>query len=182
MLPEISLNVLDIAQNSIKAGADLVCIKVVRMRAQGSMTLTIDDNGCGMSEEQLEHVTDPFFTSRSTRKVGLGVPFLKQAALISGGEFDISSEVGVGTKVYARFNTDHIDCMPLGDINGTIFSLVVMNENLDFVYTYQVDDKEFTLDTREIREILGDVSFQSNEVSSFLRDYLSENQQEVEQQ
>lgn len=181
MLPEISLNVLDIAQNSIKAGANLVEIKVVRMRDQGTLTLTIDDNGCGMNEEQLEHVIDPFFTSRSTRRVGLGVPFLRQAALACEGDFEITSEVGVGTKVYALFNTNHIDCMPLGDINGTIFSLVVMNENLDFVYTYRVDDKEFTLDTREIREILGDVSFQSNEVSSFLRDYLSENQSEVEQ-
>ncbi|MCR5268792.1 MAG: ATP-binding protein [Lachnospiraceae bacterium] len=182
MLPEISLNVLDIAQNSIKAGASLVEIRVHIMKNEHLMTLSIDDNGCGMDEEQLERVIDPFFTSRTTRKIGLGVPFLKQAAEASGGSFSISSEVNVGTNVSATFHTDNIDCMPLGDINSTIFSLVTTNEELDFVYTYRVDQKEFTLDTREIREILGDVSFQNGEVSSFLREYLSENQLEVEQQ
>ena len=181
MLPELSLNVLDIAQNSIKAGATLVEIEVSRKTDEDLLTITINDNGCGMDAEQLEHVIDPFFTSRSTRKIGLGVPFLKQAAEASGGSFAISSEVNVGTRVTAAFHTDHIDCMPLGDINSTIFSLVTTNDNLDFVYTYRVDAKEFTLDTREIREILGDVSFQAGEVSSFLREYLSENQLEVEQ-
>lgn len=182
MLPEISLNVLDIAQNSIKAGATLVEIEVVKNRQDNLVTLSINDNGCGMDEEQLEHVIDPFFTSRSTRKIGLGVPFLKQAAEASGGSFSIMSEKGVGTRVKAVFHTDHIDCMPLGDINSTIFSLVTINEQLDFVYTYRVDEKQFTLDTREIREILGNVSFQNAEVTSFLREYLSENQLEVEQQ
>ena len=182
MLPEISLNVLDIAQNSIKAGASLVEIEVARKRDENLLTVSINDNGCGMDAEQLEHVVDPFFTSRSTRKIGLGVPFLKQAAEASGGNFAISSEVNVGTQVVATFHTDHIDCMPLGYINSTIFSLVTINENLDFVYRYRVDQKEFTLDTREIREILGDVSFQSGEVTAFLREYLSENQLEVEQQ
>ncbi|MBR3644422.1 MAG: sensor histidine kinase [Lachnospiraceae bacterium] len=182
MLPEISLNVLDIAQNSIKAGASLVEIKVSIMREEHLLTLSIEDDGCGMDAEQLERVIDPFFTSRSTRKIGLGVPFLKQAAEASGGNFRISSEVNVGTCVSATFHTDNIDCMPLGDINSTIFSLVTTNEELNFVYTYRVNEKEFTLDTREIREILGDVSFQNGEVSSFLREYLSENQLEVEQQ
>ncbi len=181
MLPEISLNVLDIAQNSIKAGATLVEIRVEKQRAEETLTLTISDNGCGMDEKQVEQVIDPFFTSRSTRKVGLGVPFLKQAAEASGGSFRITSEVGVGTQVFAKFHTGHIDCMPLGDINSTIFSLVTINEELDFVYTYTVDQKSFTLDTREIREILGNVSFQNGEVASFLREYLSENQSEVEQ-
>ena len=182
MLPEISLNVLDIAQNSIKAGATLVEIEVARKPEEEFLMLSITDNGCGMDEEQLEHVIDPFFTSRSTRKIGLGVPFLKQAAEASGGDFSITSKKGVGTQVKATFHTDHIDCMPLGDINSTIFSLVTINEQLDFTYTYKVDDRQFTLDTREIREILGDVSFQNPDVTSFLRAYLSENQLEVEQQ
>ena len=181
MLPEISLNVLDIAQNSIKAGASLVQIEVERMPEENRMNLSIIDDGCGMDAEQLEHVVDPFFTSRSTRKIGLGVPFLKQAAEASGGNFSIMSEKGVGTQVRAAFHTDHIDCMPLGDINSTIFSLVTINEQLDFVYTYKVGKKQFTLDTREIREILGDVSFQNPDVTSFLKEYLSENQLEVEQ-
>ena len=169
MLPELSLNVLDIAQNSIKAGATLVEITVSKKTDENLLTIEINDNGCGMDAEQLEHVIDPFFTSRTTRKIGLGVPFLKQAAEASGGNFAISSEVNVGTRVNAAFHTDHIDCMPLGD------------DSLDCVYTYRVNEKEFTLDTREIREILGDVSFQAGEVSSFLREYLSENQLEVEQ-
>lgn len=181
MLPEISLNVLDVAQNSIKANASLVEINVTICRNDQTLCLTIRDNGCGMNEEQLRKVIDPFHTSRTTRKIGLGVPFLKQGAEVTGGTFRIHSEVNVGTTVEALFHTDHIDCMPLGDIGGTIFSLVVMNEDMDFVYRYRVDDREFTLDTRELREILGDVSFQSGEVSSFLRAYLSENQLEVEQ-
>lgn len=180
MLPEISLNILDIAQNSISAKASIVEILVEVNRQLNQLHFRITDNGKGMTREQVEHVTDPFYTTRTTRKVGLGIPFLKQAALVTEGSFHIESEVGVGTVIDTVFNTGHIDCMPLGDVCDTIYSLVIMNQQVDFVFTYRVDEEEFVLDTRQLKEILGEVSFQEPEVSAFIGEYLKENKTEVE--
>lgn len=179
MLPEISLNILDISQNSISAGATLIEIKVDINTEKKQLFVMINDNGKGMSEGQLAQVADPFFTTRTTRNVGLGIPFFKQAAECTGGDFSISSVPGKGTGVMALFCTDHIDCMPLGDINATIHSLVTMNESIDFYYEYKVNHDKFELDTREIRKIVGDVSFQEPEISEFLRGYLEENEAEI---
>ena len=180
MLPEISLNILDVTQNSISAQATIVDILVAVDRQNEELHVRISDNGKGMSPEVVEHVTDPFYTTRTTRKVGLGIPFLKQAAQATGGTFSIESEVGVGTVIDAVFMMNHIDCMPLGDICGTIHSLVILNQQIDFVFMYKVDDKEFVLDTRQMKEILGNVSFQEPEISAFISDYLTENKTEVE--
>ncbi len=180
MLPEISLNILDITQNSISAQATIVEILVAVDRKLEQLQFRIKDNGKGMNPEQVEHVTDPFYTTRTTRKVGLGIPFLKQAAQATGGTFSIESEVGVGTVIDTVFRTDHIDCMPLGDISNTIHTLVTMNQQVDFVFTYRVDEREFVLDTRQMKEILGDVSFQEPEISTFISEYLRENKTEVE--
>lgn len=182
MLPEISLSILDISQNSTKAGASLVEILVAVDTVKNELLFTISDNGCGMDEKQLANVTDPFFTSRTTRKVGLGIPFLKQSAECTGGTFDIQSEAGVGTKVSALFHTDHIDCMPLGDISSTILTMVTMTDDVDFAYTYEYDGRSFTLDTREIREIMGDISFSVPDVRNFISEYLVENKREIENQ
>ncbi len=176
MLPEISLNVLDVVQNSIVANATLIKITVEKSNEKEILCVLIEDNGCGMTKEQVEAVYDPFYTSRTTRKVGLGIPFFKQAAELTGGSLTVESKVNEGTKVTAVFNTDSIDCMPLGDINDTIFNLVTMNEGVDFVYRFSVDGKSFVMDTREMREILGDVSFRIPEVSEFIRSYLAENE------
>jgi len=180
MLPEISLNVLDIAQNSIRAEATIVEILIEINKQSEQLHFRIADNGKGMSQEQVEHVTDPFYTTRTTRKVGLGIPFLKQAALLTGGSFEIVSELGKGTVTEAVFCLGHIDCMPLGDVCDTIYTLVVFNQQVDFVFTYRVGNKEFVLDTRELKEILGNVSFQEPEVSTFIREFLRENKTEVE--
>ena len=179
MLPEISLNILDIAQNSISAEASLIQIKVRLDSEHCLLTVTITDNGNGMTEEMLTAVTDPFFTTRTTRSVGLGIPFFKQAAECTGGSFSIDSVYGRGTTVTARFHTDHIDCMPLGDMNATIHELVTMNSSIDFVYERLVDGRKFILDTREMREILGDISFDLPEVSEFVQSYLEENETEI---
>ncbi len=174
MMTEIALNVLDVAENSVRANATLVEIEVIIDQKKDLLSVRIKDNGCGMSEEQLKSVEDPFFTTRSTRKVGLGVPFYKQAALAAGGEFYIRSELGVGTETFASFGLSNIDRMPLGDINGTIHTLVVYNEGLDWIYRYVFNEAEFTLDTREFREILGDISFKEPEISQYIMDYLTE--------
>ena len=179
MLPEISLSILDIAENSVSAGSSLVSIYVSEDTVSHRLKIRIDDNGKGMTPEQLSSVTDPFFTSRTTRKIGLGIPFFKQEAEISGGSFDISSEVGKGTEVRAEFCTDNIDCMPLGDINQTILSLITMHEDLNFYYRYEYDGNSFELDTVNIKKILDGVSFQEREVFQFLKDYLTENMEEA---
>ena len=179
MMPEISLNILDVAENCVKAKASLVELSVRADFSRNTLTVVIKDNGCGMSKEQVAAVTDPFFTTRTTRKVGLGVPFFKMAAESSGGSFSIDSEQGVGTTVTAVFLLDSIDRMPLGDMVSTMHMLITMNEHMDFVYTYAVDDREFTLDTRQFREVLGDVSFTEPEVSNYIRDYLKENTAET---
>lgn len=179
-MTELSLNVLDIANNSIRAGADLIEIKIEIQRDQDTLEITIADNGCGMDEEQLKKVEDPFFTTRTTRKIGLGVPFFKMAALSTGGSFSIQSAKGTGTTVKAVFGLSHIDRMPLGDMNSTIHTLITLNSQIDFLYTYVYDGKEFALDTRQFREILNDVPLNSPEVSAYIKDYLKENQNETD--
>lgn len=180
MMTEISLNILDVAENSTKAGATLVTITVDADFGADQLTVTIEDNGCGMTPEQVERVTDPFFTSRTTRKVGLGVPFFKYAAESTGGSFRIDSTTGVGTTVTATFTLSHIDRMPLGDINTTIHTLVVYHPETDFVYSYRYNDKSFTMDTREFKSILGDISFDTPEISSYILEFLNENKLETD--
>ena len=179
-MPEISLNILDVTMNSVKAGAKVVGISVTADTAADALTVIIEDDGCGMNEEQVRKVTDPFYTTRDTRKVGLGVPFFKMAALQSGGSFEIESEPGVGTKVTAVFGLSNIDRMPLGDMAATIHMIVTMNEETDFVYTHMIDGRGFVLDTREMREILGGLSFKEPEVSAYIKEYLEENIKESE--
>jgi len=180
MMPEISMNVLDITENSIRAGASLITIDVAVDEAADRLKIVIEDNGCGMTKEQVEHVEDPFFTTRTTRKVGLGVPFYKMAALNTGGDFSIVSEPGRGTRTAASFGLRNIDRMPLGDINGTIYTLIRFNTDIDFVYTYTFNDKSFTLDTREFRQILEGVPLDSPDVAQYIKDYLDENKQETD--
>ena len=180
-MPEISLNILDVAQNSIRAEAKLVEISVLADTKNDTLTVIIKDNGCGMTAEQLAHVTDPFFTTRTTRKIGLGVPFFKLAAEAAGGSFDIKSEKGKGTVTTAIFGLSNIDRMPLGDMTSTMHSLITMNQNTDFVYRYKVDSREFKLDTREFREILGEnAEFSAPEVSEYIKEYLEENRAETD--
>lgn len=180
-MPELSLNVLDVTENSTRAKATLVHIRVIVDHSADTLTIQIEDNGCGMTKEQVEQVTDPFFTTRTTRKVGLGIPFYKYAAESTGGSFSIISKVGEGTTVTAVFGLSHIDRMPLGDMSSTVHTLVVYHPETDFVYTYRVDDREFILDTRELKEILEGVPFSEPEVSRYIMEYLTENKSEVDQ-
>ena len=180
MMTELSLNILDIAENSTAAGAALVSITVETCTAKDRLTVIIEDNGRGMTEEQTAKATDPFFTSRKTRKVGLGLPFFKYAAECTGGSFELRSVPGTGTVVKARFVLSHIDRMPLGDMDATIHTLITCHPDTDFIYLYRYNDRAFTLDTRAFREILGDISFQAPEVSAYILDYLKENRQETD--
>ncbi len=176
---ELSLNILDVAQNSITAGASLITVEVVENTVLKTMKIGIHDNGKGMSEEQVRSVIDPFFTTRTTRKVGMGIPLFKMAAEQTGGKLEIKSELGVGTSVEALFVTDSVDFTPLGDVASTIQMLITMNTDRDFIYHRQRDEKEFTLDTREIKQILGDVPLDAYEVSEWLKDFITENTNEI---
>ena len=172
---ELSLNVMDVAQNSITAGASLIEIRVEEDRQKGELVIFIIDNGKGMSEEQVQRVIDPFYTTRTTRKVGLGVPLFKMEAEMTGGDFSIQSQLGKGTTVRARFVTSHVDMIPLGNINDTILLLISCNPERDFRFVHRIDEKELELDTRQLREVLGeDVPLNDPDVVQWIRGYLQE--------
>lgn len=176
-MKELSLNILDIAQNSVKANASLIGISIDE--TDDVLSFKITDNGKGMTADFLSRVTDPFTTTRTTRKVGLGIPFLKMEAEMTGGSFSIKSKSETeykehGTEVFASFNKKSIDYIPLGDIIGTLCALVQGAENTDFIFNHKMPHGEVFLSTKEIRELLGDVPLGSPEVISWVREYLSE--------
>lgn len=179
-MQELSLNILDVAQNSIKAKARTITIEIHKNTKEKTLTISIDDDGCGMSKQQVEQVVDPFFTTRTTRKVGLGVPFFKMSAELTGGCFAIQSELEVGTKISAHYYYEHIDMMPVGDIASTMVSLISVNPEIEFVYHSSVDDNEFCMDTREIKIVLEGLPINSNEVLTFIKNYINDNQADIE--
>ena len=172
---ELSLNVLDIAQNSIAAAATQIQMEVVERTDAHTLTIGIYDNGCGMTDEQVKSVLDPFYTTRTTRKVGMGVPLFKMAAEQTGGTLTVSSKVGIGTNIKAVFHTDSVEFTPLGDMASTVTTLVSMNTEIQFLYRHKVDKKEFVFDTAEIREILGDVPLSEPAVMQWMREFIEEN-------
>ena len=172
---ELSLNVLDIVQNSITAKATLIKIELIEDINKGILKINIFDNGKGMTDEQIKSVTDPFYRTRTTRKIGLGIPLFKMAAEMSGGSFKIESIVGVGTKIYTSYIHSSIDRMPVGNINETVSMLIRMNPDIDFVYTHTFNEKSYSLDTRELREQLENVPLDTSEVIDWINDYLTEN-------
>ena len=175
---ELSLNVMDVAQNSVRAEASFVTITVDESDKNDRLTISIEDNGCGMTEEQVQQVIDPFFTTRTTRKVGLGVPLFKMSAEQTGGSFSIESEPGKGTVTTASYVKSHVDMTPLGDINSTVEILIRCNPDIDFVFNHSTDIGSFTLDTRELREVLGDdVSLDTPDVLEWINAFLEEQTQ-----
>ncbi len=176
---ELSLNILDIAQNSISAGASLTEIVVNENTKEKTLLIGIYDNGCGMTEEQVKSVIDPFFTTRTTRKVGMGIPLFKMSCEQTGGTFTIESEKGVGTKITAIYKTDSIDFTPLGDIASTIVTIVSMNADKDFLYRRVLDDKEFIFSTVEIKKILEGVPLSEPSVMNWIEEHLNEQYNEL---
>jgi len=172
---DLSLHILDIVQNSITAGANLIGIDVIENIPENTLTICISDNGKGMSPEQVANVTDPYFTSRTTRKVGLGIPLFKQNAEMSGGRFCIESELGKGTIVIAVFGHNHLDRPPLGDVANAVVLLVSSNPAIDFVYTYGFNEKTYIFDTKEVKEALGEMPINMPQVIRMLTEMIQEN-------
>ena len=179
-MKELSLNILDITQNSVKAGATQISICVTESVKANLVSITIEDNGCGMSQDFLKSVIDPFTTTRTTRKVGLGIPLLRQQALDTDGSFDISSELGKGTTVFSSFRLDHLDRVPIGDVASTVVSLISSNPAIRYVYKHVTDKGEFTLDTDEIKAQIEDIPIDEPEILMWLQEYLVENLNSIE--
>ena len=177
-MEELSLHLLDLIQNSVKAGASL--IEIIITEKAGLLTIELNDNGCGMSEEFLQRVESPFTTTRTTRKVGLGIPLFKQAALMAGGDFGIFSRQGEGTRIKASFEINNIDRAPMGDLAGTILGQVLSTPvTPDYRLLYAVEDASFEFDTREIRRQLEGVPLDAPNVIAWMKDYLEEGIREL---
>jgi hypothetical protein len=172
---DISYHILDIVRNSLNAGARMVEIHILEYSQTGQLVLKIKDNGSGMKEEMINKVTDPFFTTSVKKKVGLGLPLLKQNAELTGGRFSIESAVQKGTLVEAVFNLHHIDMIPIGDLALTFRTLIASSPDTDFLYRYRVDDCGFDLDTAEIRMRLEGVSLNTREVLDYVTDAIHAN-------
>lgn len=179
-MKELSLNILDISENSVKAGATLT--EILLTQSENKLILKIKDDGCGMSEETVKSVMDPFYTTRTTRKVGMGVPLLKLACEQTGGKIEIVSDTtkeNHGTIVTALFFTDHIDFTPLGDVVSSVTTLIQGHPDTDFLFRHTTDKGEVFLDTREMREVLGDVPLNSYEVIKWIEETLREQYSEI---
>lgn len=178
-MTELSLHILDIVKNSTKAGASLVEVEINESAEENFLKITITDNGCGMDDDFLKSVTDPFKTTRTTRKVGMGLSLFKNAAEQTGGSFEITSKVGEGTRVSANFVRNSIDRQPLGDMASTMVTLVSGNPETDFVYTHTFENERFEFSTVEVKNILGEVSISAPEIISWISGYISEGLEQV---
>lgn len=181
-MKELSLNILDVAENSVKAGATLT--QILLTEQNGMLTLEFIDDGCGMDEDVVRSVTDPFYTTRTTRKVGMGIPLLKLACEQTGGALTISSvtqeadPVAHGTHVTATFDMNHIDFTPLGDVSASVLTLIQGHPDTDFLFRHTRDGRVVELDTRQLREVLEDVPLNSYDVMEWIGGYLQEQYEE----
>ena len=179
-MKELSLYILDLVQNSLRAEATHISISVKDSVSKDQLEIIIEDNGHGMDSEFLAKVTSPFATTRTTREMGMGIPFFQMAAQITGGTLQIDSTPGYGTTLCGVFVRSHLDTPPLGDMVETLITLVQGAPDVEFIYCYQTDSQTLTFDTREIREVLEDVPLNTPDVLGWIRDYLKELKQSIE--
>lgn len=175
---DMAMHMMDIVQNSIRAGAKRIGIDFVESNHKAMLLFRVTDDGSGMSEESLQKLPDPFYTTRTTRKVGLGLPFLKMTCEQTGGSLKAVSEEGKGTSIEAVFRTDSPDCLPLGDIAGYLTLLLRANANIHFRFTYKLDELDFTLDSEELKE--QGIELQHAEMLSLVKQYIRENLQALQ--
>ncbi len=176
---ELALHVLDLAENSVRAEASLVEITVAEDLIADTLSISIQDNGCGMNSEMLQKVQDPFFSTKKVRRIGLGLPLFKQAAELTGGSFSLSSKEGEGTRLLAVFGHSHIDRQPLGDMPGSIMALFMEAPEVDFIYRHRLNEREYIFDSRELRMELDGVPFSHPDVLKFIKQSIAEGLQEL---
>lgn len=173
-MKELALHILDVAENSVRAGASLITIVVHEDREHDRIIIEIRDNGLGMDEDTLRRVLDPFFTTKDVRRVGMGLSLFRRAAERSGGHLTIDSSPGSGTTVKAVFGYSHIDRQPMGDMASTISSLLLSHGEIDISYKHIIGGDEFVFDTRDIRSVLEDTPISSPEVIQFISTMIRE--------
>ena len=173
-MQNLSMHILDIASNSIRAEASLIQINMVDKASCDEVSIEIIDNGKGMDEKTLLKVQDPFYTSRTTRKIGLGIPLFKELAEACEGKFELESTVGVGTRIKASMRKTHWDTPPHGDIGDAVIIALTANEEVHMIFTYTSDSETFCFDSMEIKEVLGDVKIATAEISMWCKDYINE--------
>lgn len=182
---EITLHLLDLAENSVSAGAQTVQIAVCEDLIADKLTASVEDNGRGMDPETVKKVTDPFYTSRTTRKVGLGIPLLKGAAEECNGGLTISSKPGAGTRVEVSFQHSHIDRMPLGNLSSTFLGLTVAHPEVHWIFRYTARnvgaEETFEFDDQPVKETLEDVPLTHPDVLAYLRETLEDGLRETKQ-
>lgn len=175
---DLAMHMMDIVQNSIRACSEKIIIEFVENSSENSLSFSVEDNGSGMDNAMLKNVTDAFCTSRKTRRVGLGIPFLKMTAEQTGGYFEIDSKLGVGTTVKSIYKTDNVDCLPLGDIAGYLMLILIANPKTHIVFSYVLDRQRFDLDTEDLKEQgISDLSDLS--MYEAVKEYISENLLEI---
>lgn len=176
---ELAHHILDIGENSLRAGAKEVMIEVKEDPNQGLLILNIADDGRGMTAEEQKRALDPFFTTKKVREVGLGLPMLAEAAERTGGYFALESSPGKGTKVSAAFGLKHIDRQPLGDVGGALSALIMESPDTRIVYRHSNSQESFVMDTEEIKSEIGDIPLDHPEVFKFIREYINTHVKEI---
>ncbi len=176
---ELALHLLDIAENSVAAGARNIEIVALADTHKDRLYLSVADDGFGMTAEMAAKVTDPFVTSRTTRKVGLGIPLLKAAAEACDGWLIIQSAPGKGTQIKVEFCNSHIDRMPLGDLPSTWLALLVSYPAIHWMFKYGIDNDCYDFDDQAIKDTLGDISLTEPDILAFLRNTLQEGFHEI---
>lgn len=172
MVEDICFHLVDLVQNSVAAGARTIRLGIMESEKENTLTLDISDDGRGMDGQTLEKVQDPFFTSKSFKKVGLGIPLLKATAQACRGGFAIRSQVGRGTEVSARMERGHLDCPPMGNLPDTLLSLLVSLDGIDLQFAYRSDRGEFSISSHAVREQVGEIHFSHPDIYRFLKDYI----------
>jgi Histidine kinase-, DNA gyrase B-, and HSP90-like ATPase len=177
---ELAAHILDIAENSVRAGASTVEIIINEDTAKDLLSIEINDDGSGMTKEEIKKAGDPFYTTKKVRRVGLGISLLTNAAQMAGGNLSLKSVKGEGTKLTATFQLSHLDRQPMGNITTTILTLIAGNSGVDFIYKHRHSDRRFTLDTREIRKEIDDVPINHPEILKYIRGVIEEGLGEIQ--
>jgi hypothetical protein len=173
-MEDLSLHLLDIVENSVAANADTIEIRITEDPEGDLLSIEVIDNGIGMDDETVKKVVDPFYTSKTVRRFGLGLPLLSEATKAANGHLSLTSKKGEGTRLRADFQYSHIDRKPLGDISQTIFTLVMGNPETDFVYVHKKNGHIFRFDTRIIKAQLGDMPINSLDGMKKIRENLKQ--------
>lgn len=171
-MEDLSLHILDIAENSVAAGADQIEIRITEDSKKDLLSVEVFDNGRGMDEKTLKKALDPFFTTKTVRRFGFGLSLLSEAAKSANGTFSLESKKGEGTRIKADFQHSHIDRKPMGDMGQTIITLIMGYPEIDFLYVHNKDSREYCLDTKEIKAQIGDVPINSPQVLRILKEDL----------